>query len=521
MSTAATTASGTGAIGIETISVTKRFGPFTALDAVSMQVAPGEMHALLGENGAGKSTLVKCVMGYYHADDGNIVIDGREREIANPRDAHSHGLGMVYQHFTLVPSMTVAENLVMARADVPTVIDWKREFEALEAFLARMPFKVPLRKAVADLAAGERQKTEILKQLYLERRFLILDEPTSVLTPGEADEMLGLLRGLTRDGVLSILMITHKFREVMGYADAVTVLRRGKLAGTGAVADLTREDLAAMMIGSATLPESAAREGTPAARTMLTLSGLTAEDASGHKGIDIADLKVHAGEVVGIAGVSGNGQKELVEVIGGQRPPTGGAMRVEDADYGATRRQAQALKVRCLPEEPLRNACVPRMSVADNLSFREFDRTGKTNGKANGAARPAMWLNRGRIGRRAAELIGRYQIKTASKESEIATLSGGNVQRTVLARELSGEVHLLIAANPCFGLDFAAVAEIRGQIMAARNRGVGVLLISEDLDELFELSDRILVMSEGKIVYETPIETADVQTIGTHMAGHH
>ena len=259
-----------GALGVDALAMTMRFGDFTALDNVQLKVRPGSFHALLGENGAGKSTLVKCIMGYYHPTEGDILVGGREQAIANPKDAHALGLGMVYQHFTLVPAMTVAENLVLARDDVPVVVDWTKEKKELEAFLARMPFKVPLNARVSDISAGERQKCEILKQLYLKRRFLILDEPTSVLTPGEADEVLGMLRDMVVNGDLTILMITHKFREVMAFADEVTILRRGKLAGRGRVADLTPDDMARTMIGAEELTIQPAREGTgrlAAART--------------------------------------------------------------------------------------------------------------------------------------------------------------------------------------------------------------------------------------------------------------
>ncbi len=243
-----------------------KFGDFLALDNVALKVRPGSFHALLGENGAGKSTLVKCIMGYYHATEGDILVGGREQAIANPKDAHALGLGMVYQHFTLVPAMTVAENLVLARDDVPAVVNWAREKQELEAFLARMPFKVPLNARVSDISAGERQKCEILKQLYLKRRFLILDEPTSVLTPGEADEVLGMLRDMVVNGGLTILMITHKFREVMAFADEVTILRRGKLAGNGKVADLTPDSMARMMIGAEELTVQPPRVGNWARR---------------------------------------------------------------------------------------------------------------------------------------------------------------------------------------------------------------------------------------------------------------
>src|SRR3989440_5069407 len=250
-----------GPLGVDAIALTMKFGEFLALDNVALKVRPGSFHALLGENGAGKSTLVKCIMGYYHATEGGILVGGREQAIANPKDAHALGLGMVYQHFTLVPAMTVAENLVLARDDVPAVVDWPKEKKELETFLARMPFKVPLDARVSDISAGERQKCEILKQLYLKRRFLILDDPTSVLTPGEADEVLGMLRAMVMHGDLTILMITHKFREVMAFADEVTILRRGKLARRGKGADLTPDDMARMMIGAEELTIQPAQVG--------------------------------------------------------------------------------------------------------------------------------------------------------------------------------------------------------------------------------------------------------------------
>jgi general nucleoside transport system ATP-binding protein len=501
-------------IAVEAWNVTKRFGAVTALDGASMKVAPGEFHALLGENGAGKSTLVKCIVGYHPVDGGSILIDGRERDLTNPRDAHALGIGMVYQHFTLVPSMTVAENLVMSRADVPAVIDWAAEFSALESFLAEMPFRVPLTTPVTHLPAGVRQKTEILKQLYLQRRFLILDEPTSVLTPAEADEMLTLLKGMTRAGRLSVLLITHKFREVMQFADGVTVLRHGRVSGTGAAAELGREALATMMVGARELPAASPRRGAAAddEPPILELRSLTALSDSGHRSIEIESLAVRRREIVGIAGVSGNGQSELVEVLAGQRRAQTGHIIIAGAAYGATRPEAQTRRVHCLPEEPMRNACVGRMSVAENLAFRNFDR--------NGSAKARRWLDLAGMSANARALIGTYRIKTSSPHAPLATLSGGNVQRTVLARELSEAVDVLIVANPCFGLDFSAVAEIRSRIVEARNMGAAVLLVSEDLDEILELADRVVVMSEGRIVYETPIADADVPTIGAHMAGH-
>jgi general nucleoside transport system ATP-binding protein len=500
-------------IGIETLGVTKHFGSLVALDDVSIKVRPGSFHALLGENGAGKSTLVKCIMGVYKPTAGQIMVDEREAAIANPRDAHALGLGMVYQHFTLVPSLTAAENLVISCAHVPGIVNWTREHADLEAFLETTPFKVPLDIPVSGLSAGEKQKLEILKQLYLNQRFLILDEPTSVLTPDEADEILGLLKGLTNSGALTILMITHKFREVTGYADDVTVLRGGQMVGSGAVADLSVEDMSHMMIGDTKLREAAPRIDTVNPAVVIELDDLHADDDEGLPALTDISLKVHAGEVVGIAGVSGNGQSELVEVLSGQRERTRGQIRIHGEAYEPVREKMDRFKVFGLSEEPLRNVAVPSMTVAENIAFRSFDKMPIASLRG--------WLRPSRMRSRARELITAYRVKTPSTEELIENLSGGNVQRAVLARELSGDVDILIVANPCFGLDFASVAEIRAQIMDQRNRGAAVLLISEDLDEILELSDRVAVMLEGAITYTSPIGQTDRRTIGHAMAGAH
>jgi general nucleoside transport system ATP-binding protein len=502
------------AVGIETHGMTMRFGSFTALDNVSISVPAGSFHALLGENGAGKSTLVKCIMGFYHATSGSLSVDGREVSVASPKDAATYGLGMVYQHFTLVPSLTGAENLVISRTSVPSVINWAKERKDLAAFMERMPFQIPLERPVSELAAGEKQKLEIVKQLYLGRSFLVLDEPTSVLTPAEADEMLGIVRGMTERGELTVLMISHKFHEVTKFADAVSILRRGKLVGTGKVSELTTSDMAGMMIGDVKLAELDSRLPVPeAAKSVLKVEQVKAPDRSGLKTIEIDNLTVRSGEIVGIAGISGNGQKELTEILAGQRPTDRGTVTVNGETYGATRPETRRNNVRFIPEEPLQNACAPKMTVSENLAFRTFD--------LKGDGKDAIWLNKGEMKKRASLLISDFKVKTASSSSPIAALSGGNVQRAVLARELTGDVDLLIVSNPCFGLDFSAVAEIRARIMRARNSGTAVLLLSEDLDELLEMSDRIMVISEGKLVYETPIRAADIGVIGAHMAGHH
>jgi len=511
---------GTGALALETWNLTKRFGSFTAMDRVSMRVEPGSVHALLGENGAGKSTLVKCVAGFQRAEEGAILLDGREQAIANPIVARGLGIGMVYQHFTLAPGMTVAENLLLAGGNTPAVIDWRAKRDELQAFLSTTPFQLDLDARPSELAAGEKQKLELLKQLYLRPRLLILDEPTSVLTPQEADEVLGHVRAIARSGQCSVVIITHKFREVMAYADAVTVLRRGQAVHHGRVADTGPQALAQAMMGDSAAPQdapvpraaSAANEPVPPGEVALQVEGLQAPGDRGTLALHGLSLAVRRGEVLGVAGVSGNGQRELVEALVGQRPRLAGRVQVMGREYTATRAQNRELKVRSLPEEPLRNACVGDLSVAENMALRDFDQPPLSRG---GMLRFSTWRSRAR------EWIAGYGVKTQGEGAPIRSLSGGNVQRAVLARELAGEINVLIAANPVFGLDFAAVAEIHSRILGVRERGGAVLLISEDLDELLELADRIVVMSEGRIVHETPAATAERHVLGAHMGGGH
>jgi simple sugar transport system ATP-binding protein len=451
-------------------------------------------------------------MGYHRPDHGRVRLADREIAPRNPREAQMLGIGMVYQHFTLVPQMTVAENLLLARPDLPLRIDWPSETARLRDFIKDMPFKLDLMARVSTLAAGERQKIEILKQLYLGCRILFLDEPTSVLTPSEADEVLSLLHKMTDSGQLSVLIITHKFREVMAFAEDVTVLRRSRLVGSGTTRDLGPKELAGMMVGSVELPGPAERVANPIGAERLRIETLCADNDKGHQAVDNLSLTVHSGEIVGVAGVSGNGQAELVEVLAGQRVATAGLLFVHGEPYTPTRAEMLRHNICCLPEEPLRNACVPSMSVADNLVMRKFDQPEYTFGRG--------FLNRRAARSFAVDLIKRYRIHTSSPDTLARTLSGGNVQRMALARELSGDIEVLIAANPCFGLDFAATANIRAQLMEARNHGAAILLVSEDLDELFELADTIVVMFNGKIVYKSSRADADLSVVGSHMAGH-
>ncbi len=497
---------------LQALGITKRFGPLVALKNVNFHLRSGQFHALLGENGAGKSTLVKCIMGYYHPDEGKLLLDQQLVAIRSPRDAQTFGIGMVYQQFTLIPNMTVLENLVISKAKLDPVINWQKEEHQLAQFMEKMPFKVSLTARVSSLAAGEKQKVEILKQLALQNRILILDEPTSVLTPHEADEVLGHLRAMTLAQQVSVLIITHKLREVAAFADEVTVLRKGQFVGSGKVSELKVTQMAEMMVGSEVTAKPKQRTVLSKKVPKLVLHDIRVKDDIGVEIVRGLRLTIHEGEIVGVAGVSGNGQRELVEVLAGQRQATAGTIRVQDQPFQPTREKIRQHKMFCLPEEPLQNTCVGRMTVAENLAFRNFDREPHALGG---------WLiSRPALRRSAFGLIERYNIKPPYPDTPIQSLSGGNVQRAVLARELSAEVEILIIANPCFGLDFLAMEEIRLQIVAARNRGTAVLLVSEDLDEILELSDRTVVMFNGQLVYETTSSGADLGIIGRHMTGH-
>ncbi len=497
---------------LQALGITKRFGPLVALKDVHFHLRSGQFHALLGENGAGKSTLVKCIMGYYHPDEGKLLLDQQPVTIRSPRDAQTFGIGMVYQQFTLIPNMTVLENLVISKAKLTSVINWQQEEQQLTQFMDTMPFKVSLSARVSSLAAGEKQKVEILKQLALRNRILILDEPTSVLTPQEADEVLGHLRAMTLAQQVSVLIITHKLREVAAFADEVTVLRKGQFVGSGNVSELNVSQMAEMMVGSEVTAKPKQRTVLSKKVPKLVLQDIRIKDDIGVEVVRGLHLTIHEGEIVGVAGVSGNGQRELVEILSGQRQTTSGTIRVQDQPFQPTREQIMRHKMFCLPEEPLQNTCVGRMTVAENLAFRNFDREPHAVGR---------WLiSRPALRRSAFGLIERYNIKPPYPDTPIQSLSGGNIQRAVLARELSAEVEILIIANPCFGLDFLAMEEIRLQIVAARNRGTAVLLVSEDLDEILELSDRTVVMFNGQLVYETTSSGADLAIIGRHMTGH-
>ena len=497
---------------LEAIAICKYFGEVKALNDVSLKLKQGSVHALLGENGAGKSTLVKCIMGYYQPTKGSFLFKNKAVAIASPQQAAALGFGMVYQHFTLIPNMTIAENIVLCRPNLPPVIHWASEIALLEIKMANMPFKFDLNRKVSSLSVGEKQKVEITKQLLLDTKILILDEPTSVLTPTEADEVLEKIYQLARSGDLSVLMITHKFREVMKYADQVTVLRKGQYVGAADVCDVTPESLADMMVGGEAIKKPPSRKMLESAQIKLAVKQLSVNDDQGITVIHDLSLAVSGGEIVGIAGVSGNGQKQLVEVLAGQRASKDGQVLAHGEHYAGNQKAMRKHQFYCLPEEPLRNACVGNLSIAGNLVLRQFYLPEFTFLK--------VLLNYRAIVNNAKKRIADYKVRAGSYEQEIQSLSGGNVQRVVLARELAQDVSILVIANRCFGLDFKAVADIRAKIVEARNLGAAVLLLSEDLDEILELSDRFYVISGGKLVHHTTPANADLNAIGQYMAGH-
>ncbi len=485
--------------------ITKRFGDLVANDGVTFDVRPGEVHALLGENGAGKTTLMRILYGLTSPDSGSIEVRGRPMHIGSPRDAIAAGIGMVTQHFSLVAPMTVAENLALGRVHGPRL-----DRAAMRAVVERVSVTADLPvdpdARIADLSVGQQQRVEVLKALSRDCRVLILDEPTAVLVPQEVDALFATLRRLVADG-LGVVFISHKLGEVRAISDRVSVLRRGRMVGT-APGGTDERELARMMVGRPTFGIERAPMTEDAPRqVVLRVDGVSAHGSRGLPALQDIDLEIAAGEVVGVAGVSGNGQTELVEVLSGMRPPTTGRVMVMGRDVtGSGPAAMMAAGVGRIPEDR-RASLVMDLSVALNLILERIDDFRGPGG-----------LDQRRIERHARELIERYQIR-ATPRDPVRTLSGGNIQKVLLARVLEHDPRVVVVAQPTRGLDVGASEYVRATLLGRARAGAGVLLVSEDLDELLAVADRLVVMYEGRIVGAMTTADADTDRLGLLMAG--
>ena len=490
--------------------VTKSFGSVIANNDISFEVAAGEIVALLGENGAGKSTLVKSVFGLVRPDQGEIYIDGNQMAPGDTAAVIASGVGMVHQHFKLVPVMTVTENIILG--DEPKdglFINIKKAEQKVRELSEKFGLEVDPTANIEDLPVGTQQRVEILKALSKDVRLLIFDEPTAVLTPQETDELILVIKNLARLGV-GVIVITHKLREVMALADRVVVLRDGKVVGTTTPKESNEAGLAQMMVGRSVVLEvdkGVANPGKP----VLTVKGLEVFDDRNLLAVKGVDLEVRSGEIFGIAGVEGNGQRELVEAICGMRLRAKGEVLVSGAATKDMHPHAvHEAGVSHIPEDREKHGLVSSYSISDNLILNQFDQEPFARG---------WFRNMGEIRKNADLLVKKFDIRTTSPAALASSLSGGNKQKVVIARELSQDLQVLIAAQPTRGVDVGSIEFIHKQLIAARDNGAGVLLVSAELDEIISLSDRIAVMSAGKIVAIIDSEGADRDYIGRLMAG--
>jgi simple sugar transport system ATP-binding protein len=479
---------------------------------VDFEAAAGEVHALLGENGAGKTTLSNILTGLYRPDEGEIVLFGETVDFQSPRDALDAGIAMVHQHFRLVPPFTVAENVVLGdHRDIGrTFLLHPRAIERRVADLSqRYGMAVHPRARIWQLSLGEQQRVEILKALYQDARILILDEPTAVLTPQEADALFETIRAMAEDG-RTIIFISHKLHEVKAVADRVTVLRRGKAVATVPANEATPRSLAALMVGREI--ELGRQDGRrQIGDSRLELAGVSVNGDRGVAAVSSVSLVVRSGEIVAVAGVAGNGQRELAETIAGMRAPSAGTIAVAGgAIRGGDPRAAISAGIAYVPEDRLGTGVAPGLSIASNVVLKGYRNP------------PASWgplLLVRKIRELARSLMERYDVRASGPEVPAWQLSGGNLQKVVLAREFSGDPTVLVAASPTRGLDVAGIETVHSYLRSAAERGVGVLMISEDLDEILALADRVLVMYEGEIVGEREAESATVEELGLLMAG--
>ena len=496
---------------IELRGITKRFGPVVANSDVNLSIKAGEVLGLLGENGAGKSTLMNILSGLYRADEGEILIDGKPVHFRDAKDAIRAGIGMVHQHFMLVPVFTVAENVVLG-------VEPTRAFDYLDLAAARAQVRtissehgleVDPDALIEEMPVGLQQRVEIIKVLFRSADVLIFDEPTAVLTPQEVAEFFGIVRSL-RDAGKALVFITHKLREVLEVADRINVLRAGRIVGSADPGTATEADLAEMMVGRSVrfhIDKKPAEGKEP----VLAVRDLTAFNERGEVAVAAVDLTVHANEVVGIAGVQGNGQTELVEVLAGLRRATGGTVSLNGEDITrASARQRHRKGIAHIPEDRRRSGMVSEFTVAENMVLDSYYEPAYSSGLS------MRWRE---VHKASARIVADFDVRTASVFTRAGHLSGGNQQKMVVARELSRDIKLIIASQPTRGVDVGSIEYIHKRIIEERDAGVGVLIVSTELDEILTLADRILVMYRGRIVAEFAAGKADVAEIGLAMAG--
>ncbi|RLG46416.1 MAG: heme ABC transporter ATP-binding protein [Thermoproteota archaeon] len=488
--------------------IVKTFPGVVANDHIDFEVRAGEIHALLGENGAGKTTLMNILFGIYQPDEGEIYVRGKRVEIRSPRDAMHLGIGMVHQHFMLVEKHTVAENIALGFATkffFPT----EEIARKIREFSEKYGLTVDPHAYIWQLSAGEQQRVEIIKALYRGADILILDEPTSVLTPKETNELFSILKRMREEGK-AIIFITHKLDEVFAISDRVTVLRKGKVIGKLKTSETNKKELARLMVGREVLFRLE-REPVQKGKIVLEVIDLHALNDKGLPALKGVSFTIAEGEILGLAGVAGNGQKELVEVLTGLRKAEKGKVLIRGVDVtNASPRRIAELGVAHIPEERLKHGLVPNMSVAENLILKRYYKQPYCD---------KFFIDKKKVLKDAEELIDKFNIMTPSPMTPAKLLSGGNIQRLILARELAGSPDVIIAAHPTYGLDVGATEYIRKILLKERKRGSAILLVSEDLEEIMELSDRIAVMFEGEIMGILPAEKANLEDIGLMMAG--